>query len=77
MAGMWGTTKDHYETSVAVANTSLLPALKDAPDGSVYLADGYSCRTQADDLADVTGLHLAQLLAARIGSPKKVEPAAK
>jgi len=66
MAGMWGTTPDHYETSVAVANTSLLPALTDAPVGSVYLADGYSCRTQADDLAGVQGRHLAQLLAERI-----------
>ncbi|MBN2176459.1 MAG: FAD-binding oxidoreductase [Demequinaceae bacterium] len=66
MAGMWGTTQDHYDTSVAVANNSLLPALKDAPKGSVYLADGYSCRTQADDLANVSGLHLAQLLATRI-----------
>ncbi len=68
MAGMWGTTPDHYETSVAVANTSLLPALADAPTGSVYLADGYSCRTQADDLAGVQGRHLAQLLAERIAA---------
>ena len=66
MAGMWGTTQDHYETSVAVANNSLLPALKEAPEGSIYLADGYSCRTQVEDLAGVSGLHLAQLLAARI-----------
>lgn len=70
MAGMWGTTPDHYETSVKVAETSLLPALRDAPDGSVYLADGYSCRTQADDLAGVTGRHLAQLLAERAGQAK-------
>ena len=68
MAGMWGTTPDHYETSVAVANTSLLPALADAPDGAVYLADGYSCRTQADDLAGVEGRHLAQLLAERLAT---------
>ena len=71
MAGMWGTTGDHYPTSVAVAENSLLPALKDAPEGSIYLADGYSCRTQADDLAGVDGLHLAQLLASRIESRRK------
>jgi len=65
MAGMWGTTADHYDVAVAVANTSLLPALANAPTGSIYLADGYSCRTQADDLAGVTGRHLAQLLAER------------
>lgn len=66
MAGMWGTTSDHYETSVAVAGNSLLPKLAAATHGSVFVADGVSCRTQADDLAGVTGMHLAQLLAARI-----------
>ncbi len=66
MAGMWGTTSDHYDVSVAVANNSLLPKLEDAPEGSIYLSDGFSCRTQADDLAGVTGLHLAQLLASRL-----------
>lgn len=71
MAGMWGTTSDHYDLSVAVAGNSLLPALKDAPKGSIYLADGYSCRTQADDLADVTGLHLAQLLASKIEARRR------
>jgi Fe-S oxidoreductase len=65
MAGMWGTTPDHYDLAAKVAETSLLPALADAPEGSIYLADGYSCRTQADDLAGVTGRHLAQLLAER------------
>jgi len=31
----------------------------------VLLADGFSCRTQAKDLADRQGLHLAQLLRSR------------
>ncbi len=66
LAGNWGTEKGHYETSVKVAENSLLPALRDAPAGSVYLADGVSCRTQADDLAGVQGRHLAELLAERL-----------
>jgi hypothetical protein len=48
---------------VAVAQTALLPAVRDAPPGAVVLADGFSCRTQLDQLAQVPGLHLAQLLA--------------
>lgn len=68
LAGNWGTEKGHYETSVKVAENSLLPALRDAPEGSIYLADGVSCRTQADDLAGVRGRHLAQLLAERLES---------
>jgi hypothetical protein len=47
---------------VAVAEQNLLPALDAAPD-AVVLADGFSCRTQLDQLAGRQGLHLAELLA--------------
>jgi len=63
LAGNFGMERGHYETSVAVAELGLLPALRDAPDGAVFLADGFSCRTQADQLAQVSGTTLAQLLA--------------
>ena len=66
LAGNFGMERGHYEVSVAVAGNALLPALHAAPPGSVYLADGFSCRTQADQLAGVRGQHLAQLLAARL-----------
>lgn len=61
LAGNFGMEKGHYETSVAVANNSLLPALEAHPD-AVYLADGFSCRTQAEQLAGREGIHLATLL---------------
>jgi FAD/FMN-containing dehydrogenase/Fe-S oxidoreductase len=63
LAGNWGVEKGHYETSVAVAETQLLPAVRAAGPDAVVLADGFSCRTQLDDLADVQALHLSQLLA--------------
>lgn len=63
LAGNFGMEKGHYDTSVAVARNSLLPALEDASPGTVFLADGYSCRTQAQQLAQVKGISLAQLLA--------------
>ena len=44
-----------------LAGRLLLPALRDEPD-AVLLADGFSCRTQAADLLDRRGIHLAQLL---------------
>lgn len=62
LAGNFGMEKGHYEVSVAVANNGLLPALREADPGSVYLADGYSCRTQATQLAGVTGVSLPTLL---------------
>ncbi len=66
LAGNFGMEKGHYDVSVAVAENSLLPALRDAAPGDIYLADGYSCRTQADQLAGVEGIHLAQLLASHL-----------
>ncbi|MGW6130128.1 FAD-binding and (Fe-S)-binding domain-containing protein [Cellulomonas sp. NPDC055163] len=66
LAGNFGMEKGHYETSVAVAEHALLPALRDAAPGDVYLADGFSCRTQAEQLAGVRGVHLAELLAAHL-----------
>ncbi|WUV81094.1 FAD-binding protein [Streptomyces sp. NBC_01476] len=66
LAGNFGVEKGHYEVSVAVAENALLPAVRGAAPGAVVLADGFSCRTQLDQLADIPGTHLAQLLAARL-----------
>lgn len=62
LAGNFGMEKGHYEVSVKVAEESLLPALEAHPD-AVFLADGFSCRTQAAQLAGRGGIHLATLLA--------------
>ncbi|WP_455151033.1 FAD-binding and (Fe-S)-binding domain-containing protein [Schaalia odontolytica] len=64
LAGNFGMEAGHYDLSVAVASHSLLPTLSAHPE-AVYLADGFSCRTQAAQLADRGGIHLATLLAPR------------
>ncbi|MGH9057355.1 MAG: FAD-binding and (Fe-S)-binding domain-containing protein [Acidimicrobiales bacterium] len=63
LAGNFGVERGHYDVSVAVANTALLPALRSVAADAVVLADGFSCRTQLDHLAHRTGQHLAELLA--------------
>ena len=63
LAGNFGFEKGHYEVSAACAQEQLLPSVRDAPDGTVVLADGYSCRTQLEQLAGVRGRHLAEVLA--------------
>ncbi len=63
LAGNFGMEKGHYDVSVAVAENALLPALREAEPGTVFLADGFSCRTQAEQLGDTAGVHLATLLA--------------
>ena len=62
LAGNFGVERGHFETSVAVAEQHLLPAVRRQPD-AVVLADGFSCRTQLADLADRRGRHLAEILA--------------
>ncbi len=70
LAGNFGMEDGHYDVSVAVAENGLLPALRAMNEGTVFLADGFSCRTQADQLAGRTGRHLAELLAERLSPPR-------
>src|SRR5215472_7098740 len=54
LAGNFGVERGHYDVSAAVAETALLPAVREAiqaagPDATAtVLADGFSCRTQLD-----------------------------
>ncbi|HEY7812942.1 MAG TPA: FAD-binding and (Fe-S)-binding domain-containing protein, partial [Nakamurella sp.] len=66
LAGNFGMERGHYEMSVAVAETGLLPALRARPEGAIVLADGFSCRTQIDQLAGLASVTLGQLLADRL-----------
>jgi Fe-S oxidoreductase len=66
LAGNFGVERGHYEVSEAVAETALLPAVRNAPHDAVVLADGFSCRTQLEQLGHVHSRHLAQLLADRL-----------
>ncbi|GAA2764824.1 FAD-binding and (Fe-S)-binding domain-containing protein [Streptomyces paradoxus] len=66
LAGNFGFEKGHWEVSAACAEEQLLPSVRDAPDGTVVLADGFSCRTQLQQLAGVRGRHLAEVLAAAL-----------
>ncbi|MGK5173560.1 FAD-binding and (Fe-S)-binding domain-containing protein [Geodermatophilus sp. CPCC 205761] len=69
LAGNWGVERGHHEVSVAIAGQQLLPAVAAAGPDAVVLADGFSCRTQLDQLAGRRALHLAELLAARRPAP--------
>jgi Fe-S oxidoreductase len=62
LAGNFGVERGHFDVSVAVAETALLPAVRAAPQGALVLADGFSCRTQLTQLENVEAFHLAQLL---------------
>nr|WP_093501550.1 FAD-binding and (Fe-S)-binding domain-containing protein [Streptomyces sp. Ag109_O5-10] len=63
LAGNFGFEKGHFEVSRTCAEEQLLPAVREAEPGTVVLADGFSCRTQLEQLAGVRGRHLAEVLA--------------
>jgi Fe-S oxidoreductase len=63
LAGNFGFEQGHYEVSVACAEHVLLPRVRGASADTAVVADGFSCRTQIDQLSERRGDHLASLLA--------------
>jgi Fe-S oxidoreductase len=64
LAGSWGFEKGKYELSMDCGEQALLPAVRQAGQQTVIVADGFSCTTQIEDAA--TGrraLHVAELMA--------------
>ncbi len=63
MAGAFGYHADTIDTSLAMAELSLLPAIRKAPDDALIVADGTSCRHQIHDGAGREAVHVARVLA--------------
>ena len=62
MAGSFGYEAEHYDTSIAMAELSLLPAVRQADQDALVVADGTSCRHQIADGTSRQALHVAQVL---------------
>jgi FAD/FMN-containing dehydrogenase/Fe-S oxidoreductase len=62
MAGAFGYQAKHYAMSMKMAEASLLPAVRNAPDDTLIVADGTSCRTQIHDGAGRYATHVARIL---------------
>ena len=62
MAGSFGYEAEHYRTSIAMAELSLLPALRKADAHALVVADGTSCRHQIADGINRQAIHVAQVL---------------
>jgi len=66
MAGSFGYDAKHWDVSQAMAEASLLPAVREADADTVIVADGTSCRHQIKDGAGARPLHVAEVLAAAL-----------
>jgi glycerol-3-phosphate dehydrogenase subunit C len=61
MAGSFGIEKEHAQVAMAMAEQSLLPALRAQPQARI-VANGFSCRHQIREGVNRSSLHLAVLL---------------
>jgi FAD/FMN-containing dehydrogenase/Fe-S oxidoreductase len=66
MAGAFGYGADTYDTSIEMAELSLLPAVRRTDSETLVIADGTSCRHQIKDGTERTALHVARVLAMSI-----------
>jgi FAD/FMN-containing dehydrogenase/Fe-S oxidoreductase len=62
MAGSFGYEKEHYELSTQISEDRLLPAVRDAGEGTAIVACGFSCRHQIADGAGVKALHWVETI---------------
>jgi len=67
MAGSFGYEAEHQAISMRMAEMTLLPAVRAAPD-AILIADGTSCRHQIADGAQRGAIHVARLLDQLLGS---------
>ncbi len=65
MAGSFGYEAKHQAVSMQMAELSLLPAVRKAPE-AIVVADGTSCRHQIADGAGREAVHVARLLAGQL-----------
>ncbi|NKE08499.1 FAD-binding oxidoreductase [Kocuria subflava] len=66
LAGNFGFEPGHLEVSQTLGERELFPKIRAAADGTMVLADGFSCRTQISQGTDAEGLTLAEVLRAAL-----------
>jgi FAD/FMN-containing dehydrogenase/Fe-S oxidoreductase len=70
MAGSFGFEADKYETSLAIGELELLPAVRKADPDCLVIADGFSCREQIAQCTNRRALHLAEVIQMAARAPQ-------
>jgi Fe-S oxidoreductase len=66
MAGVFGYQSETIDVSLKMAELSLFPAVRKAPEDAIIVADGTSCRHQIKDGTGRKAIHVARVLAESI-----------
>jgi Fe-S oxidoreductase len=62
MAGSFGFEEQHYDVAMACGERVLLPAVRNAPQETLIITCGFSCREQIAQATDRQALHLAEVI---------------
>ncbi len=62
MAGSFGFEHEHRDISVKIGEQRLLPMVRGAGEDTLVIADGFSCKSQIEDLTERRALHTAQVI---------------
>jgi FAD/FMN-containing dehydrogenase/Fe-S oxidoreductase len=73
MAGAFGFEKEHYEVSMACGERVLLPRVREAPEDTLIVADGFSCREQILQGTGRRAHHLVELIEMAITRERRPE----
>ena len=69
MAGSFGLEAEHVEDSLAMAELSLLPSIREQPEATI-VANGFSCRHQITEATQRRPMHIARLLQASMNGQR-------
>jgi Fe-S oxidoreductase len=67
MAGSFGYEKEHFDVSLQMAERRLAPAAREAPESTILVAPGTSCRHQIKDTTGRRAYHPAEAAARAFG----------
>jgi Fe-S oxidoreductase len=62
LAGSFGFEKAHHEISLRIGEHKLMPMVREAAEDAIVIADGFSCKTQVEQMTDRRPLHTAQVI---------------
>ena len=62
LAGSFGFERDHDAISRQIGDQRLMPAVRGAAEETILIADGFSCKTQIEQMTDRRALHTAQVI---------------
>jgi FAD/FMN-containing dehydrogenase/Fe-S oxidoreductase len=75
LAGSWGFEEGHFDLSVQIGERRLLPKVREVGESTLVLADGFSCKTQIEQLTGRGALHTAELLSMALDRAAQRVPA--